>query len=83
MANNPAIPVGFTGYEPELQDITRQREMAKMLLQQGMNQNDMQGQVVSGRYVGASPWQGIAKMYQSYKGRELANEADRKQQYGK
>lgn len=80
MANNPAIPVGFTGYEPELQDITRQREMAKMLLQQGMNQNDMQGQVVSGRFVGASPWQGIAKLYQSYKGRELANEADRKQQ---
>ena len=79
MANNPAIPVGFTGYEPELQDITRQREMAKMLLQQGMNQNDMQGQVVSGRYVGASPWQGIAKLYQAYSGRELAKEADRKQ----
>lgn len=78
MANNP-IGMGFTGYEPELQDITRQREMAKMLLQQGMNTNDLGGQVVSGRYVGASPWQGIAKMYQSYKGRELTNEADRKQ----
>lgn len=79
MANNPAIPVGFTGYEPELQDITRQREMAKMLLQQGMNQNDMQGQMVSGRFVGASPWQGIAKLYQAYSGRELTKEADRKQ----
>lgn len=79
MANNPFSGLPMTGFEPEIQDITRQREMAKMLLQQGMNQNDMQGQMVSGRYVGASPWQGIAKMYQAYSGRQLAEEADRKQ----
>ena len=79
MANNPLQQFGMTGFEPEVQDITRQREMAKMLLQQGMNQNDMQGQMVSGRYVGASPWQGIAKLYQAYSGRQLAEEADRKQ----
>ena len=65
---------------PEMQDITRQREMAKMLLQQGMNTNDLGGQMVSGRFVGASPLQGIAKMYQAYTGRQMANEADRKQQ---
>jgi hypothetical protein len=74
MANNPT----FTGFEPEVQDITRQREMAKMLLQKGMADN-MQGQMVSGRYVGASPWQGIANMYAAYSGRQLAEEADKKQ----
>lgn len=79
MASNPTQSLTFTGFEPEIQDITRQREMAKMLLQQGMNQNDMQGQMVSGRYVGASPWQGIAKMYQAYTGGQMAKEADRKQ----
>lgn len=68
----------FTGFEPEIQDITRQREMAKLLLQQGL-QNNMQGQMVSGRYVGAHPIQGIANMYSAYKGRQLAEEADRKQ----
>lgn len=65
---------------PEMQDITRQREMAKMLLQQGMNTNDLGGQMVSGRFVGASPLQGIAKMYQAYTGRQMAKEADRKQE---
>jgi len=63
---------------PEMQDITRQREMAKMLLQKGMADN-LQGQMVSGRYVGASPWQGIANMYAAYSGRQLAEEADKKQ----
>jgi len=74
MANNTS----FTGFEPEVQDITRQREMAKLLMQQGL-QNNLQGQMVSGRYVGASPWQGVANIYSAYKGRQLANEADRKQ----
>ena len=47
---------------PEMQDITRQRDLAKMLLQKGMADN-LGGQMVSGRYVGASPLQGIANMY--------------------
>jgi hypothetical protein len=64
---------------PEMQDITRQRDLARMLLQKGMTDN-LQGQMVSGRYVGASPWEGIAKVYSSYKGGQLAKEADRKQQ---
>lgn len=78
--NNMADPTQqVTAFMPEMQDITRQREMAKLLLQQGMNQNDMSGQMVSGRYVGASPWQGIAKLYQAYKGKQLSEEADKKQ----
>jgi hypothetical protein len=64
---------------PQMQDITRQRELAKMLLQKGMTDN-LQGQMVSGRYVGASPWEGIAKVYSSYSGRQLAKEADKKQE---
>ena len=64
---------------PEMQDITRQRDLAKMLLQKGMSDN-LQGQMVSGRYVGASPLQGIANMYSAYKGKQLAEESDRKQQ---
>jgi hypothetical protein len=63
---------------PEMQDITRQRDLAKMLLQRGMTDN-LQGQMVSGRYVGASPLQGIANMYSAYKGKQLSEEADKKQ----
>lgn len=79
MASNPTTGLPLTGFEPQVQDITRQREMAKLLLQQGMNTSDLGGQMVSGRYVGASPWQGIAKVYQAYTGNQLAKEADRKQ----
>jgi hypothetical protein len=61
-----------------MQDITRQRDLAKMLLQRGMTDN-LQGQMVSGRYVGASPLQGIANMYSAYKGKQLAEESDKKQ----
>jgi hypothetical protein len=63
---------------PEMQDISRQRDLAKLLLQRGMSDN-LQGQMVSGRYVGASPVQGIANMYAAYKGGQLSKEADRKQ----
>ena len=68
----------FTGFEPEVQDITRQRDLAKLLMQKGMADN-LQGQMVSGRYVGASPLQGIANMYSAYKGKQLSEESDRKQ----
>jgi hypothetical protein len=64
---------------PEMQDISRQRDLARMLLQRGMSDN-LQGQMVSGRFVGASPLQGIANIYSAYKGREMSKEADRKQQ---
>jgi hypothetical protein len=63
---------------PEMQDISRQRDLAKLLLQKGLNDN-LQGQMVSGRYVGASPIQGIANIYSAYKGNQMIKEADRKQ----
>jgi hypothetical protein len=66
-------------FTPEMQDISRQRDLAKLLLQKGLTDN-MQGQMVSGRYVGASPWEGIAKVYSAYKGGQMLKEADRKQQ---
>jgi hypothetical protein len=74
--NNMADP-----FNPEIQvqDISRQRDLARMLLQKGMTDN-LQGQMVSGRYVGASPLQGIANVYSAYKGGQMAKEADRKQQ---
>ena len=67
------------GFNPELQDITRQREMAKALMQQGMQQPGMQGQMIGNTYVGASPIQGLANMYSIYKGKQLAKEADTKE----
>lgn len=75
MASNQ---LSFTGFEPEIQDISRQRDLAKMLLQKGMADN-LQGQMVSGRYVGASPLQGIANVYSAYKGKQLSEESDKKQ----
>jgi hypothetical protein len=71
--NNMAEPI-----LPEMQDISRQRDLAKLLLQKGMADN-LQGQMVSGRYVGASPIQGIANIYSAYKGNQMIKEADRKQ----
>jgi hypothetical protein len=67
-------------FNPDIltQDISRQRDLAKMLLQKGMSDN-LQGQMVSGRFVGASPLQGIANIYSAYKGNQMAKEADRKQ----
>jgi hypothetical protein len=66
-------------YQGEIIGLDRQRKLAEMLLKQGEMQN-MEGQMVSGRYVGASPWQGIANLYSIYQGKKLAEEADTKQQ---
>jgi hypothetical protein len=67
-------------FNPEImtQDITRQRDLAKMLLQQGM-QNNMQGQMIGNRYVGASPLQGVANLANIWVGKNMAEESDRKQ----
>jgi hypothetical protein len=67
-------------YQSEIVGLDRQRKLAEMLLKQGMDQNNMQGQMVSGRYVGASPWQGIANLAHAYVGKQLGEEADVKQQ---
>jgi hypothetical protein len=65
------------GFMPEMQDITRQREMAKLLMQQG--QAPLQGQMVGNKYVAPSPWEGIANLFSTYKANKLAKEADTKQ----
>ena len=67
-------------YQSEIVGLDRQRKLAEMLLKQGMDQNNMQGQMVSGRYVGASPWQGIANLANIAVGKSIAEEADTKQQ---
>jgi hypothetical protein len=67
-------------YQGEIVGLDRQRKLADMLLKQGMAQNNMEGQMVSGRYVGASPWQGIANLANIYVAKSLGEEADTKQQ---
>lgn len=67
-------------YQSEIVGLDRQRKLAEMLLRQGMDQNNMQGQMVSGRYVGASPWQGIANLANIAVSKSLSEEADTKQQ---
>jgi hypothetical protein len=64
---------------PEVIGLEQQKSLAKALLQQGMNQN-LQGQMVSGRFVGASPWEGIAKLANIYVGKSLGEEASKKEQ---
>jgi len=64
---------------PEIIGLAEQKALAKALLQQGMNQN-LQGQMVSGRYVGASPWEGIAKLANIYVAKSLGREAAEKEQ---
>ena len=63
-------------YQAEIVGLDRQRKLAQMLLKQGMDQNNMQGQMVSGRYVGASPWQGIANLANIWAGKSIGEEAD-------
>jgi hypothetical protein len=64
---------------PEIIGLQEQKALAKALLQQGMNQN-LQGQMVSGRFVGASPWEGIAKLANIYVGKSMGEEAAQKEQ---
>jgi hypothetical protein len=54
---------------PEIIGLAEQKALAKALIQQGMNQN-LQGQMVSGRFVGASPLEGLANMLKIYAGQK-------------
>jgi hypothetical protein len=63
---------------PEIIGLAEQKALAKALIQQGMNQN-LQGQMVSGRFVGASPLEGIAKLLNIYAGKSMAREASEKE----
>jgi hypothetical protein len=64
---------------PEIIGLQEQKALAKALLQKGLNEN-LQGQMVSGRYVGASPWEGIAKLANIYAGKSMGEEAAQKEQ---
>jgi hypothetical protein len=63
---------------PEMIGLERQRAIAKALLNRGME--TPQGQMVSGRYVGASPLQYIGNLFNQYAGQKGLEEADVQQQ---
>jgi hypothetical protein len=64
---------------PEIIGLEQQKALAKALLEHGMEQN-LKGQMVSGRYVGASPWEGIAKLANIWAGKSMGREAAQKEQ---
>lgn len=66
------------GYTPETNEISRQRKMAQLLLQQGLSPS--QGQMIGGRYVGTHPLEHIAKLANIYVSKGMEEEADKKQQ---
>jgi hypothetical protein len=71
----------MANYDPNSQEILglqEQKALAKALMEHGMSQN-LQGQMVSGRYVGASPWEGIAKLANIYVGSKLREQAGQKE----
>ena len=62
---------------PEIIGLAEQKALAKALIQQGMDQN-LKGQMVSGRFVGASPLEGLAKLLNIYSGQKsLENIAEK------
>lgn len=64
---------------PEIIGLAEQKALAKALLQHGMDQN-LKGQMVSGRFVGASPLEGMAKLLNIYAGKSMGREAAQKEQ---
>ena len=74
-----ANPLGTLSPEEavEQQRISRQQQMAQMLMQQGMQAP--QGQMISGRYVPPSIFQNLAGLANVYVGRKLGEEAEQKQ----
>jgi len=76
MAQNP---LGTLSPEEaiEQQRISRQQQMANLLMQQGMQAP--QGQIISGRYVPPSIFQNLAGLANIYVGRKLSEESEQKQ----
>jgi len=62
---------------PELLGLDRQRALAQMLLKQGME--SPQGQMISNRYVGASPWQYIGNLAQQLMAHKELKDIDTEQ----
>jgi hypothetical protein len=73
MADNITNP-----YAPEMMDLSQQQQLAKMLMQQGMQ--TPQGQVVSGQYVKSSPLQYFANMANLLAGKSTEEAALKKEQ---
>ena len=73
MATTPQAPWQTPGYF-DAQAINRQREMAKILTQQGQNQP--QGQMVSGRFVAPTFGQYLAPALATYVGQQKLEKAD-------
>lgn len=61
-------------FNPELQDVSRQRKLAEMLMASGMQQP--QGQMISGHYVAPSWSQQINPLVNAAIGSSVANKAD-------
>lgn len=64
-------------YQQEVIGLDRQRQLAQMLLKQGMEQP--QGEMVSGRYVAPAFTQRLANLLSVYAGQKGLEEADKKQ----
>jgi len=65
-------------FNPELQDVSRQRKLADLLMAQGMQQP--QGQMISGHYVAPSWTQQINPIANLLAGQAVGERADTKQQ---
>ena len=61
-------------FNPELQDVSRQRKLAELLMSQGLDQP--QGQMISGHYVAPSWAQQLNPMFKAIVGTSSANKAD-------
>jgi hypothetical protein len=69
-------------FNPELQDVSRQRKLAELLMSQGLDQP--QGQMISGHYVAPSWTQQLNPMANILAGQAIGNRADTEQmQYAK
>jgi hypothetical protein len=64
-------------FNPELQDVSRQRKLAELLMSQGMQQP--QGQMISGQYVAPSWAQQLNPMANILAGQAIGERADTKQ----
>ena len=64
---------------PEIIGLAEQKALAKSLREHGMKQN-LEGQMVSGRYVGASPLQGLANLLNIHTGKSMEREIAEKEQ---
>jgi hypothetical protein len=63
---------------PEIIGLAEQKALAKSLREHGMKQN-LQGQMVSGRFVGASPLQGLADLLNIHTGKSMERELAQKE----